>query len=148
MPKTYKPEERLQVATCQMLHALAPASILYFHPAQEAIRSKATWGFQIEMGFVKGVSDWIIMGKIDDQSVLAAIELKAGKNKQTDYQKEFQQWCERAGIPYWPDIRNVHDFATILISLDVFKITNVVEWMKYKLPLLAAQLNMPDDQIR
>ena len=146
MPKNYKPEERLQVATCQMLHALAPASILYFHPAQEAIRSKATWGYQIEMGFVKGVSDWIIMGRAEDRVVMLAVELKAGREKASENQLEFQRWCTRAGIR-WAIMRSVRAFGSLMTEEGVFTASEYEGWCCYKLPLLAAQLNMPQTQI-
>lgn len=48
------------------------------------------------IGMMPGAADWLIT----DGRRIVFIELKAGKNKQSAAQIEFNGWCNEVGVPY------------------------------------------------
>lgn len=96
MPVRLKPEEALQVATKDFLAACACPDVLWFHPAQEAIRSPITWKIQKRMGFVKGIPDWIFLRA----GWCGMVELKAGKGKLRPAQENIRDWAERYNVDH------------------------------------------------
>lgn len=90
------PEDVLQMQVARFLQIAAPA-LCWFHPANGGYRNPREAKKLKDMGVKPGVAD---LALILPDARAAFIELKVGKNKQTDTQKDFQAECERIGAPY------------------------------------------------
>lgn len=71
---------------------------LFFHIAHETgDGNKTAFGYALKMmGKFNGIADYVFIH--DTKTVF--LEVKSGKNKASDHQKLFQQWCELEHIPY------------------------------------------------
>jgi hypothetical protein len=69
---------------------------VWFHVANEGKRSYRMGSLQRAKGLIAGVPDYVLL--YDTGSL--CIEFKAGKNKQSKSQKEFERWCDHEGVPY------------------------------------------------
>lgn len=90
------PEDILQMQVARFLNIVAP-SLSWFHPANGGYRNPREAKKLKDMGVKPGVAD---LALILPDARAAFIELKVGKNRQTDTQKAFQAECERIGAPY------------------------------------------------
>ena len=90
------PEDILQMQVARFLQIAAPA-LCWFHPANGGYRNPREAKKLKDMGVKPGVAD---LALILPDARAAFIELKVGKNRQTDTQKDFQAECERIGAPY------------------------------------------------
>lgn len=72
---------------------------VWFHVANEfAGKKRPVFGsLKKAQGKLAGVADYIFMWN----DGCLAIEMKHGKNKQQQNQKDFQSWCSDAGVPYY-----------------------------------------------
>lgn len=89
-------EDILQMQVARFLQIAAPA-LCWFHPANGGYRNPREAKKLKDMGVKPGVAD---LALILPDARAAFIELKVGKNRQTDTQKDFQAECERIGAPY------------------------------------------------
>lgn len=89
-------EDVLQMQVMRFL-AIAAPGLLAYHPANGGYRNPREARKLKDMGVKPGVAD---LALILPDSRAAFIELKVGKNRQTDTQKAFQADCERIGAPY------------------------------------------------
>jgi hypothetical protein len=111
----YKGEKLLHIEIVQRLLPLTldeKLQALWFHPANEAIKSKEHGiGFNIMlkmMGKIPGVPDLVFMWK----NGAGFIELKSAKGKLTESQEFFQRWCKNYDIPFeiaksWEEVENI-----------------------------------------
>lgn len=69
---------------------------VWMHIANEGKRSYRMGSLQRAKGLVAGAPDYILL--YDTGSI--CIEFKAGKNKQSKNQRDFERWCDHEGVPY------------------------------------------------
>jgi hypothetical protein len=110
----YKCEKKLHIEVVQRLIPLCidgSLHALWFHPANEAIKSKEHGlGFNLllkMMGKLPGVPDLIFGWK----GGMGCIELKHDKNSLSPSQKIFAKWCAEFHIPFvvarsWEAVEN------------------------------------------
>ena len=97
-----RPEQALQQAVYKYIRYAAP-HVLCFHVPNGGKRSKVEAGIFKTMGVMPGVADLLLFWSVQMDvggfmPYMAAIELKAGKGKQTDHQKQFQRkWVALGG---------------------------------------------------
>ena len=89
---------------------------VFTHIANEAKSSVLAGKLRKAIGMLPGAADWIIA----NSEVTLFIELKAGKNKQSEAQKLFQDLCIRAGIPYYV-CYSVEEAESVLIRHNILK---------------------------
>lgn len=104
-------ESNLQIACVRWFRCQYPklAKILFSVP-NGGTRNSREAGFLKAEGVTAGVSDLILL-KPNGQYPYLCIEMKAGKNKQTQHQIEFQKSIEKAGGKY-VICRSVDEFIT------------------------------------
>lgn len=83
--------------------------LIFFHCYQG--RTEEDGFFLKELGVKPGVADILLVG----HNLFAGIELKVGKNKQSDYQRNFQYKLETYGHKY-AVCRTVAEVRDLLIS--------------------------------
>ena len=88
-------EDSLQIECAAYLRHRFP-TLLWFHVPNGGSRNKIEGAKLKRMGVLAGVSDMIILQK----SKVSCIELKIGKNRQRDSQKEFQKRINELGAGY------------------------------------------------
>ena len=103
-----RPEQGLQRLCVQFLRYQYPEA-LFFHPFNGGQRSKIEAAIYKGLGVLPGVSDLIILEPSPRGFNGACIELKAGRGKLSDYQKQFQERARDRGY-----------FAESASSLDQF----------------------------
>lgn len=108
------PEDILQMQVARFLGIVAP-DVCWFHPANGGYRNPREAKKLKDMGVKPGVAD-IAMILPDGRA--AFIELKVGKNRQTDTQIAFQSECERLNAPY-AVCRSIEDVDRTLRSWGV-----------------------------
>jgi hypothetical protein len=110
-----KPEDKLAIDITQDLITHTVQGRLttpWFHVPNELGRNTVIYGIiQKAKGVVSGVADYIFLRANNP----IAIEIKAGKGKQSDNQIAFQKWCEISGIKYYL-CNNKEDFFAILYN--------------------------------
>lgn len=92
-----KPEEVVQFDVMNLLRRDLKDSMLAFHIANEAKRSRFAWAMQMAMGFLPGVADILAIGGPIGN---IWIECKAPKMKPTAAQERFEIWCNMHGQHY------------------------------------------------
>lgn len=121
-------EDSLQITCANYLRRYCP-SVLFFHcpngmvtsgtPRQRAQRIER---FK-RMGMLPGVADIILFWR-NESPCKGAIELKAGKNDQTQAQSNFeQQWKHQGG--QYAVCRSLEELESLLIAWGVIKITRL-----------------------
>ena len=97
------PEQRLSIDLAEeMRKRTVDGSYkgVWFCVANEAKRHRITAMIQKAMGLIPGVSDFVFVWRTRDGLGVLFLELKAGKNTQTEAQGYFQQWCQHWELPY------------------------------------------------
>ncbi len=102
-------EDILQMQVARFLKVVAP-DLCWYHPANGGYRNPREAAKLKDMGVRPGVAD---LALILSDGRAAFIELKVGKNRQTDTQIAFQADCERLGAPY-AVCRSLDDVETTL----------------------------------
>lgn len=94
-----KAEEQMSVELADKLRELTlqkKLACVWCHLPNEGKRGLLTAIIVKAMGMIPGAADFLFCWGEGS----AFIELKAGKNKQSDHQKNFQAWCEDNDVPY------------------------------------------------
>ena len=112
------PEGQLQIAVADWLQLIAPwgearAEFVWFHLANEGKRSRVAGEVLKRMGMRPGAPDLVFVKGWH----VAFVELKAGRNRQTATQKQFQSDCERLDVPYRV-CRSLGEVAAALVEWD------------------------------
>lgn len=112
-----KAEERLSVSCANVLRHRALPGVLWWHTANEAKRSGASWEVQKAMGFRAGVPDLIIVLPAGDLADCASgvglffVELKKDPGTGLSAaQKAFESDCLAAAVPH-AVIRSTKEFT-------------------------------------
>lgn len=109
-----KPEEQLCVSFADQLRYLTlegRLNAIWAHCPSEGKRSITTALIMRAMGMHVGIGDYFFCWKNGS----GFMEFKAGKGKQTDGQKRFQEWCESEGVKYVV-VRSAEDgIATLML---------------------------------
>lgn len=93
------PEDRIAI---EFAAELRKASIegrlkaVWLHVPNESKRSKAAGAIARALGLIPGTADYLFLHA--DGSF--ALECKGPDGKQTENQKDFEQWCRTQGVPY------------------------------------------------
>ncbi|MGQ3040562.1 MAG: VRR-NUC domain-containing protein [Brevundimonas sp.] len=90
------PEDILQMQVARLLPIVAP-DLLWWHTPNGGYRHPREARKLKDMGVRPGVADLVL---ILPGNIAAFIELKVGRNPQTDAQKSFQSQCEARGLAY------------------------------------------------
>lgn len=96
---TLKPEEQMSVELADNLRELTlqrKMHCVFTHIANEGKRSLLVALITKAMGMIPGVGDFLFCWATGS----AFIELKAGKNKQSENQKNFELWCQENDVKY------------------------------------------------
>lgn len=99
MKATVKPEERLSIEFADGLREYTitgKLSAVWHHNPNEGKRHPITAMIMKAMGMIPGVADYTFTWRGGS----GHIELKTAKNTQSDYQKDYEKWCEASGVPY------------------------------------------------
>ena len=108
-----RPEQDLQRACVKWFNLQYPEMHGLLFMCHQNASSRIQQSILKGLGLIAGVSDLILLSP----SGAVFIELKAGKNKQTDVQKEWQAKVEAYGYPY-----------VVVNSLEQF-IEEVKQWL-------------------
>jgi hypothetical protein len=87
--KYFTKEDNLHIACCNYLDSQYP-NVLYTHPANEAKRTSFERYKANRLRMKPGVPDLLIFEQ-DSPFIGLAVELKIGKNKLSDYQKDWKE---------------------------------------------------------
>lgn len=96
---TVKPEELHCIKFADGLREYAITGKLtatWVHIPNEGKRHPITALIMRAMGMISGAGDYTVNWSTGS----GYIEFKNGKNTQTDYQKDFEQWCKAQGVHY------------------------------------------------
>lgn len=96
---TVKPEERISIEFADALRGYTltgELSAVWHHNPNEGKRHPITGIIMRAMGMLPGVADYTFTWLGGS----GHIELKTGKNTQSDYQKDYEQWCAAQGVHY------------------------------------------------
>lgn len=94
-----KPEEKMSVELADKLRELTlqrQMRCVFTHLANEGKRSLLVALITKAMGMIPGAADFLFCWANGS----AFIELKVGRNKQSNSQKNFQLWCQENGVLY------------------------------------------------
>jgi len=83
--------------TAKLHYLLTECGIVHFHVPNGGLRHRRTGAVMKAMGVLPGVADMCILA---DGGATLWLELKHGKNKQTDSQKAFEANCKAKGHVY------------------------------------------------
>lgn len=96
---TVKPEEKLSIQFADGLREYSltgKLTAVWHHNPNEGKRHPITGLIMRAMGMLPGVADYTFTWRGGG----GHIELKTAKNTQSDYQKDYEQWCVSNGVPY------------------------------------------------
>lgn len=116
------PESSLAITCADFMRVKIGAGKMtgfFIHPMNENASSRLTQLVKIAEGVVPGASDFLIFWNNNwEFSRIIAVEIKIGKNKQTDKQKIFQLACEMLRIPYHV-CRTFQEFEDVLKKYEI-----------------------------
>lgn len=96
---TVKPEEKMSIKFADGLREYTltgKLSAVWHHSPNEGKRHPITGLIMRAMGMLPGVADYTFTWRGGS----GHIELKTAKNTQSDYQKDYEKWCEAKGVHY------------------------------------------------
>lgn len=110
-----RPEEALQRSVAAFLRVAAP-DLLWFHPANGGARSPAEAGIFKAMGVRAGTPDLVFV--LPPHGSVGFVELKAGKGRLSDSQREFAEAATAAGAA-WAACRSLEEVVATLTKWGV-----------------------------
>ncbi len=113
--KKNRPEEKLQIDVAEYLEYALPPPLRFWHtPNQRGTRAKFEARILKAMGVKPGIGDILIGG----WRTLIWIELKSKTGRLEPEQKDWRDWCNSVGIP-WFLCRSIDDVVEALESLQI-----------------------------